>query len=210
MAASTTSTPGFRALHLNQSTEPASRFLGDIYKTGMKWITVHKDLQLWTVDGSAGATYTADVGSDGRQQHPTLGFAHETADDLAFIRDTVPYEFKPEGRVYLVIKWSANDTDPTHKAVWDGTMRRIPCGDARVSNVNYAGNVVQDAAGTGLTALTSYCDDTANEIVTTFLPLDAIDLYPLDTLQLCIWMDESAADVGATVTVHDTALVYER
>ena len=210
MTATTTSTPGFKALHLNPSFEGASRYLGDIERTGMKWITVHKDLQLWTVDGTAGATYTAAVGTNAQQLHPTLGFAFETADDFAFIRDTVPYEFKPEGKVYLVIKWSSTDHDPTHTVKWDGTMRRIPCGDARVSNVDYAGNVVQDGAGTGLTIHTSYCDDTASEIVTTYLPLDAIDLYPLDTLQLQLFMDESACTVAAAVTVHDTALVYER
>ena len=209
MTATATTVPGYKAL-LRDSYEGASRFLGAIKQSGMRFVTVHKDLQLWTVDGTTPATYTADGGTDGQQQHPTLTFAYASADDLAFIRDTVPLEFKPGGKVYLLVKWSSADHDPTHKANWDGTMRRIPCGNANISNVDYSGNVVQDAAGTAFTGTDGYCDDTVNEIVSTFIDLDGVDLFPLDTVQIQLVMDMSGDTLTADAVVHDTAILYER
>jgi len=192
-----------------------SRFLHMFKRTPAAYGLIQLDMQLWTVDGTNGATYAADTGTDGKQQHPTLTFAYQTADDLAFIRFVMPPDYnKEQGEIKLMLYWYESGTDNTKKAVWAGTVHRAPAGESVASGSDYAGNAKLDTAGTAFTSVSSYSDGSANEIscATIDLTTSAVGaaVEPLDLVFVKLFNDVSEDSLGATPVVCGAALLYSR
>lgn len=192
-----------------------SRFLHPFKRTPAGYGLINLDMQLWTVDGTAGAVYTADAGTDGQQQHPVLQFATATADDLAFCRFVMPPDYNREvGEIFLLWYWYEAGTTNTQKAVWAGKVRRIPAGETHTSGSDYSGNVALDGAGVAFTAVTAYTDGSANEIGCTKIDLttssQAAAIEPLDLVQLYVYNDQSEDTLAQTPYVCGAAIMYSR
>lgn len=198
---------------LKGSTEGSSRFSQIIKHTGLKY--GHKDLPMntWTIDGSNGATYTADYGTDGQQQHPIMAFAHNS-DDLMYNRFMVPPDYKPGGTMELLVWFYADDTNPALHAAFDAKVRIIPTTSALKASDDHTSNVAIDGAGTGVVADNEpYVDDTPGQVKCMVMDLtngNAQAYDPFDFVLLEVMQDSSEDTLGATVTVCHACLVYER
>lgn len=192
-----------------------SRFLHMFKRTSGGYGIEQLPLNTWTVDGTNPATYTADSGTDGQQQHPILAFATATADDHAWTRFVMPPEYnKEQGEIFLLVYWYEAGTTNTQKAVWAGDVHRAPAGETIFSGSDYAGNAALDAAGTAFTAVTSYTDGSANEIGCAKIDLTTSSvgaaIEPLDLVFLHLYNDQSEDTLAQAPTVCGAALMYSR
>jgi hypothetical protein len=199
---------------LGQNQEGPARFLPMLARTGGNYGFHNIDMQLWTVDGTAGPAYTADVGTDGQQQHPVLLFDYQTADDKGFVRFAVPPDYDG-GKIYLLIWWYVNDNTAAHNAVWAGTVQRVPSGMSYAASSSYAGNVVLDVAGVAFTSVSNaFVSDAVNEIQVSVIDLttstDGALLEPLDLALVQLFNDVSEDDLGAGAYVCHSAIMYTR
>jgi len=199
---------------LTGSTEGPSRFSQILRQTGAHYGHRDIDMQLWTVDGTAGATYTADVGTDGQQQHPILAFDYQTADDLAFMRFMVPPDYKPGGELFLLCWFYANDSTATHKTAFDVGVRIVPTTSSTAASTDHTSNVVLDGTSTAVVAdFAAYTDDTANEIKSFQLDLTnggAQEYLPFDLVLVTLTHDTDKDSMAAAVNICHTALIWER
>jgi hypothetical protein len=205
--------------HINEiyvtNQEGPARFLHAMARTGAKFGMFDIDMQLWTVDGTNGATYTADYGTDGQQQHPILAFATTGTDDCAWTRFALPPDYDKR-HAYVVLWWYANDnTTATHNAVWGGTCQRVPSGLSYKTSSSFASNVVLDAAGAALGSITSaFVSDTAYEVQACFFDLqsstDGLKLEPLDLVLLKVYNHVASEDLGAAPVICHSAVIYSR
>jgi hypothetical protein len=97
-------------------------------------------------DGSNGATFTDDTGTDGQQQFNTLYF-NGAEDALAFLNFEIPDDYYTNPK--LKLKWYTADTSGTAVA-WSAKIRSIHPNDAAVMDVvgNVVTNVIETAKGT--------------------------------------------------------------
>ena len=153
-----------------------------------------------TVDGTAPAAFTNDVGTDGTQQDEELEFATD-ADDLAFGQDALPNDWGGSD-VRLRLTWSCTSTSGT--VLWAGTIRSTPGDDTAVSNI--AGEAFLGTAttvsATTLNIVQSTIDLSSNA--------EVIAAAPGDYLQLLIFRDVSGDNAGAGAFLKVVELIYSR
>lgn len=145
-------------------TEGPSRYSHAVARTHDKWGIVDLDMQLWTVDGSNGAAYTADYGTDEQIQFPILLF-DDSSDDGAYIRFRMPPDYNESiGKAYLHVDFfTPGDHDATHLVYFKGEALLVPHTTSTVASDDHADNVVIDTAMTSIGSVAAYLDDTVSE-----------------------------------------------
>lgn len=204
--------------HINEiyvtNREGPGRFMHSLARSGIKYGIYNVDVQLMTVDGTNGATYTADAGTDGQQQHPVLAFATTGTDDCAWMRWAMPPDYDGHA-AWLLLWWYVNDTTAAHNACWGGTLQRVPSGLSYAQSSSFASNVVLDLAGAALGSLNNaFVSDGANEVQVSYFDLhtstDGLVMEPLDLVLVKVYNHVVSEDLGATPYICHAAVLYTK
>jgi hypothetical protein len=148
---------------------------------------------------------TTSIGTSEQAEFDTLGFdsnPNATGDDSVFINWVVPAGYIADS-ADLHVYWSHSTAeDAADECVIDGTVNAVAAGEAL------------DAAGTGMTAVTSVIADasaSAGTLIKTSLDIEVEDIAVADLVCIWFWFDESACLMAAsgTADVHYFEITYE-
>ena len=155
----------------------------------------------FSVDGTAPAAFTNDVGTDGTQQDEQLDFAGD-ADDLAFCQFVVPNDWGGSHVVFRLL-WSATDTTGT--VMWAGTVRTTPGDDTAVSNI--AGQAWTDTAARTVSATTLNIIGTDVDVSSN---AEIVVAQPGDLAQIMVIRDVSEDSATNSAFLLGFQVIYSR
>ena len=194
-----------------KSLEGASRFLGAIQNTGMRYGTIQLPINGWTVDGTEGATITADVGTDGTMQQPSMAFANDS-DDIAFNRFYLPLEYSMErGEIWVVLTTDSSNHDNSVFMEWNVEATVIPTTVSTGSTEEYSTNVKMDTSTTSCVVINQYVHETTYLTKSIMANLtDGITPRPGDYILIKVWNDNSDSSVTGAMNIVGACVHYSR
>lgn len=147
-------------------------------------------------DGTNGATFTDDLGTDAKHQMNVLYFAG-AADAYAHLNFVAPRDYF--GDATLRLYWFTAKSGTTTTAVtWAGTVRAIAQAD--LTNIDYSARL-QGTLSTSLSEVTSMCPSVGSSISYTDIDLtvsDFIAINPGDYLQVMLFRNVSLTQTNDT------------